>query len=140
MSEVKRGAKHPLWVGDEAGYGAQHQRAGPDWPDPLGQCQIPGCFDDARDRARIDHTNLVYRPELVLPMCRSHNMGHSRNHFLVLFEAGDEEVSLSAEMGRSEQDRFGPLGAFLAAFSASRPGKMGGFLPSQRPGALRGLL
>ena len=93
MSEVKLREKHPRWVGDKAGYKAQHRRAGPDFPDPLGQCQIPGCPKDAIDRARIDHTNLIYRPELVMPMCRSHNIRHRLNNFLIIFEAGEEQLS-----------------------------------------------
>ncbi len=86
------GENGPNWKGGVARYTTHHQRAGKDYPSPLGQCQIPGCDEDAIDRARIDHTNLPYSPELVMPMCHSHNTHHSHNNFLILFEAKEVET------------------------------------------------
>lgn len=62
--------------GDDIKYAAQHYRAVKDFPYPLGLCQI--CENaPATERARIDHTNLSYRKEYVLLMCRSCNMKHN---------------------------------------------------------------
>ncbi len=87
ISEAVRGKNHPNWMGDEAGYFGQHHRAMSDYPTPLGTCQIPGCDEEAKQRARIDHTNLPYHSSLVLPMCPSHNSRHWYNHVVILFEA-----------------------------------------------------
>ncbi len=62
---------------------AQRSQVERDFPDPLGTCGIPGCEEEAEERARLDHMTLPYRPELVLPMCRSCNAHHNNNGFLV---------------------------------------------------------
>lgn len=80
ISEVKKdqpkGERNPNWKGDQAGYSGQHIRAQKDFPKPLGICQMPGCEKPAIHRARIDHTNLPYRLEYVMPMCASCNTKH----------------------------------------------------------------
>lgn len=82
------------WVGDKANYATQHKRAIKDFPNPLGACEICG-VNEAIDRARIDHTNLPYRKEYVVFMCRSCNEKHNLRHsggtpieggFVVLFQ------------------------------------------------------
>lgn len=96
--EGMEGELNPMWKGDNAGYGAQHLRALKDFPSPLGQCQVcealatcPHCrevdyerVNEAIVRARIDHTNLPYNKNLVLPMCHSCNQKHNGG-FVILF-------------------------------------------------------
>ncbi len=94
ISEAKTGLireKSLAWKGDEARYGGQHTRAIKDFPEPLGICRI--CGDKpAVERARIEHTNLAYRKEYVLPMCNGCNQRHSHNQFVIFFkEAGNDE-------------------------------------------------
>lgn len=89
------GKENPSYKGDEAGYWAQHDGAQRDFPEPLGNCQV--CqINSATQRARIDHTNLPYRKEYVLPMCQSCNEKHDLYHarwgtlikggFVILFQ------------------------------------------------------
>ncbi len=67
---------HHAWTGDNASYNAEHLRAIRDFPLPLGLCRI--CEkSEATERARIDHCNLPYRPEFILPMCASCNRRQS---------------------------------------------------------------
>ena len=92
--ETRQKISSTLKKGDDIGYAAQHYRAVKDFPDPLGTCQFPDCEDDATDRARIDHSNLPYRKEYVLPMCHIHNCRHDLYHkgkklvegFVILFQ------------------------------------------------------
>ena len=91
-SEARMGNQY-AWKGDAVGYKGQHNRAMKDFPDPLGECQIPNCENPATDRARIDHSNLPYRKEYVALWCRSCNAKHDLfNHegpidggFIILF-------------------------------------------------------
>ncbi len=85
---------------EEISVAGEHARAIEDFPSPLGWCSVceaeaicSNCGEvdyvrvaEAMDRARIDHSNIPYSKELVLSMCRTHNLRHTSNGFVILFE------------------------------------------------------
>lgn len=73
------------WSTNGYSYQWQHTLAGRDLAGlSYGTCQI--CEEkEAVHLARMDHTKLPYDLRLVVPMCRSCNAKHSRNHFVILF-------------------------------------------------------
>ncbi len=81
LSEVKQGESNPSWKGDRVGYFGAHTRAIKDIPNIEDFQCIPclllkGISRKAKYRARIDHSNLPYRVDYVMPMCHSCNIKH----------------------------------------------------------------
>lgn len=82
LSETTKGELNPHWKGDRGGYSAEHMRARKEIPNIEDFVCIPcllldGTHRKAIERARIDHSNLPYRIDYVMPMCISCNNKHS---------------------------------------------------------------